>query len=77
MSTIIRLDTRNKRRSRSRLLPENGQVIFTKTRKIEEGRVFNDIMDVWLFEYGGEISLENATTYEVEYMALMSADHIK
>ena len=43
------------------LMPENGQVLFTKTRKIIEGKIFNDIMDVWLFDYDGEVDLGNAT----------------
>ncbi len=30
------------------LMPENGQVLFTKTQKIIEGKIFNDIMDVWM-----------------------------
>lgn len=30
------------------LMPENGKVLFTKTRKNIDGKIFNDIMDVWL-----------------------------
>ena len=37
------------------LLPEKGQVIFTKTRKIIDGKIYNDIMDVRLFDYDGEV----------------------
>lgn len=37
------------------LLPENGRVLFSKTRKIIDGKVYHDIMDVWLFEYDGEV----------------------
>jgi hypothetical protein len=44
------------------LVLEKGQVPFTKVRKIIDEKIFNDIMDVWLFEYGGEIDLSNATT---------------
>ena len=40
------------------LIPENGQVLFTKTRKIIDGKIYNDIMDVWLFEYDGEVRSE-------------------
>lgn len=43
------------------LMPENGQVLFAKTRKIINGKIYNDIMDVWLFEYDGEVDLGNAT----------------
>ncbi|MFR3658572.1 MAG: NUDIX hydrolase [Eisenbergiella sp.] len=59
------------------LMPENGQVIFTKTRKIIEGKIFNDIMDVWLFEYDGEVDLGKATTDEVAQVAWMNREQIK
>ena len=59
------------------LNPENGQVLFTKTRKIIEGKIFNDIMDVWLFEYDGEVDLSNATTDEVAQVAWMNRSQIK
>ena len=35
-----------------------------KTRKIIDGKIYNDIMDIWLFEYDGEVDLGNATTDE-------------
>lgn len=54
------------------LMPENRQVLFTKTRKI-----INDIMDVWLFEYEGEVDLGNATTDEVAQVAWMNREQIK
>lgn len=59
------------------LEPSNGQVLFTKTRKIIEGKIFNDIMDVWLFEYDGEVDLSNATTDEVAQVAWMNREQIK
>ena len=59
------------------LNPENGQVLFTQTRKIIEGKIFNDIMDVWLFEYDGEVDLGNATTDEVAQVAWMNRNQIK
>lgn len=58
-------------------MPENGQVIFTKTRKIIDGKIFNDIMDVWLFEYDREVDLGNATTGEVAQVAWMNKKQIK
>ena len=42
-----------------------GEVIFTKTRKVVDQVKCNDIMDVWLFPYDGEVDLEQATTREV------------
>ena len=59
------------------LKPENGQVLFTKTRKIIDGKIFNDIMDVWLFEYDGEVDLSNATTDEVAQVTWMNRKQIK
>ena len=59
------------------LMPENGQVLFTKTRKIIDGKIYNDIMDVWLFEYDGEVDLSNATTDEVAQVAWMNREQIK
>ena len=59
------------------LLPENGQVLFTKTRKIIEGKIYNDILDVWLFEYDGEVDLSNATTDEVAQVAWMNREQIR
>ena len=59
------------------LMPENGQVLFIKTRKIIDGKIFNDIMDVWLFEYDGEVDLGNATTDEVAQVAWMNREQIK
>ena len=55
------------------LMPENGQVLFTKTRKIIDGKIFNDIMDV----YDGEVELGNATTDEVAQVAWMNREQIK
>ena len=59
------------------LMPENGQVLFTKTRKFIDGKIFNDIMDVWLFDYDGEVDLGNATTDEVAQVAWMNREQIK
>ena len=59
------------------LNPKSGQVLFTKTRKIIEGKIFNDIMDVWLFGYDGEVDLSNATTDEVAQVAWMNRSQIK
>ena len=59
------------------MCPESGKVLFTKVRKIIDGRIFNDIMDVWLFEYDGEVDISNATTDEVEQVAWMNREQIK
>ena len=55
-------------------MPENGQVLLYKDiEKIElMEKCYNDIMDVWLFEYDGEVDLGNATTDEVAQVAWMN-----
>ena len=59
------------------LLPEKGQVILSDIKKIEFGKVVNKILDVWLFEYDGEVDLSNATTDEVAQVAWMNREQIK
>lgn len=59
------------------LLPKNGRVLFTKTRKIIDGKIFNDILDVWLFEYDGEADLSEATTDEVAQVVWMNRSQIR
>lgn len=59
------------------LLPETGHVVFSKVRGVIDGRYFGDIMDVWVFEYDGPVSLENATTDEVAQTVWMSKEQIK
>lgn len=59
------------------LEPDKGQVLFTKVRKIIEGKIINDIVDVWLFDYDGEVDLNNATTDEVAQVAWMDREQIK
>ena len=59
------------------LLPEKGQVILSDIKKIEFGKVVNKIVDVWLFEYDGEVDLSNATTDEVAEVAWMDRRQIK
>lgn len=59
------------------LKPENGQVLYTKTRKIINSKIYNDIMDVWLFDYDGEVDLGNATTDEVVQVTWMKRKQIK
>ena len=40
-------------------------------------KIFNDIMDVWRFEYDGEVDLSNATTDEVVQVAWMNREQNK
>ena len=59
-------------------LDENkGHVVFSHTRHYVEGKKFNDIMDVWLFEYNGITDLDQATTDEVAQIKWLYPDEIK
>ena len=59
------------------LEPDKGHVLFTKVRKVMEGKIFNDIVDVWLFDYDGEVNLRDATTDEVAQVAWMNREQIR
>ena len=54
-----------------------GKLVYSKVRKIVYGKKFNDIMDVWLFEYNGEVKLKNATSDEVRDIKWMKKEEIK
>lgn len=56
---------------------ESGKLLFSKIRGEIDGKKFNDIMDVWFFEYDGEPSLENAFTQEVAECRWASPEEIK
>ena len=56
---------------------KNGKMVFSKIREFHNGEKFNDIMDVWLFEYNGEVDLKNATTDEVNDFKWMNREEIK
>ena len=47
------------------LSKSEGKIIFSKVRGTVDNKKFNDILDVWLFEYDGNSDLENASTDEV------------
>jgi 8-oxo-dGTP pyrophosphatase MutT (NUDIX family) len=59
------------------LSPEKGTRIHSEVRKMVNGRKFNDILDVWLFEHDGPILLEQATTKEVAQSDWMSKAEIQ
>ena len=56
---------------------EEGTLLFTKIRKTIDGKRYNDVVDVWLFQYDGEVQLKNATTDEVAQVKWMSRDEIE
>lgn len=62
------------------LEPETGKLLFTKIRGTEvqyECKEYNDIMDVWLFEYDGDLHLDDATTDEVADCRWMTISEIR
>ena len=59
---------------------KDGKLLFSKIRGSDvryECKVFNDIMDVWLFEYDGALQLESATTDEVAACRWMTVSEIR
>ena len=54
------------------LLPEQGRLIFSRVRERQQ-----DILDVWLFSYEGEIRLDQATTREVADCRWMEPEEIR
>lgn len=59
------------------LLPESGTLLHSTVRKKVGGAAFNDILDVWLFPFHGEIPLWQATTDEVAAARWMTRDEIR
>ena len=53
------------------LTAQTGKLLFSTIRK-----QFNDMVDVWLFPYDGNVSLKNATTDEVEQTAWLDRNDI-
>ena len=54
------------------LYPDKGKRIQSVLRRVINGKPFNDILDIWLFEYDGPIDLTQATTQEVAQVAWMN-----
>lgn len=59
------------------LSPEDGKLVYSVVGRVVNGVQFSDIVDVWLFEYDGPVSLEQATTQEVAQAAWMTKNQIK
>lgn len=59
------------------LSADDGEMLFTKIRRSIDGKRYNDIVDVWLFRYDGEVLLENATTDEVAQISWMDKGEIE
>lgn len=59
------------------LSPEDGRLVYSVVGRVVNGVKFADIVDVWLFEYNGPVSLNQATTKEVAQTAWMNKEQIK
>lgn len=55
----------------------DGKCVYSVTRSMVNGVKFNDILDVWLFPYDGEVSLARATTDEVAQTKWMTPAQIQ
>jgi len=59
------------------LSPEDGKLVYSVVGRVVNDVKFSDIVDVWLFEYDGPVSLERATTREVAQVAWMTRKEIQ
>ena len=59
------------------LPPEQGKLVYSVTGRIVNGAKLSDILDVWLFEYDGPVSLNQAATDEVAQTVWMSKEQIR
>ncbi len=60
-----------------KLSPLDGKLLFSKRRGVINDVQFNDIVDVWLFQYNGLVELKNATTDEVEQVRWLTVEEIQ
>ena len=58
------------------LRAEDGKRLFTKVRGTQNGKRYNDIVDVWLFPYDGNAALEKATSNEVAQVKWMYKEEV-
>ena len=59
------------------IIGTENNLVFSQVLKQINGKKFNDILDVWLFEYNAEVQLANATTDEVEQTKWLTVAEIK
>ena len=59
------------------LSQQDGKLVRSVTGRVVDGVKFSDIVDIWLFEYDGEVDLDNATTKEVAEVKWMTKEEIK
>lgn len=59
------------------LSPEHAALVYSVVGRVVNEVKFSDILDVWLLEYDGPVSLEQATTREVAQAAWMTKSQIR
>lgn len=59
------------------LVSEAGKLVFSEVGRVVHGVKFTDILDVWLWEYDGPVSLKKATTDEVAQTVWMNREQIR
>lgn len=59
------------------LSADSGKIKYSVVGRIVNDVKFTDIVDAWVFEYDGDIDLNNATTAEVAQARWMSFDEIQ
>lgn len=59
------------------LKPNTGTLIFSKIYDTTDNKRLNAILDVWLFNYDGDVDLKKATTNEVCDIKWMTKEEIK
>ena len=59
------------------LCADDGKLLFTKVRGTQNGKRYNDIVDVWLFSYDGAAALDSATTDEVAQVRWMCRNEVE
>ena len=60
-----------------RLSPQSGKRIDSVVGRVLNGTKFSDIVDIWLFEYDGQVDLQQASTKEVEQTQWMTKQQAK
>lgn len=59
------------------LSPEDGKLVYSVVGRDVNGVKFTDILDAWLFEHDGPVSLERATANEVAQVVWMTKEQIR
>lgn len=57
--------------------PDAGKLVYSVVGRVVNGVRSADILDVWLFEYDGVVSLKQATTKEVAQVRWMTKKEIR